>query len=135
MKRIICLIWILGWMGSSYSQKILLVNGHLHPVEGQEITSSLIEIENGKIIAIKNALSNSYNAKDWDTIIDATNQHVYPGFVAANRTHGLAEIDTVRATNDYELFREFNTHIRSPLPFNDEFNALETVRTHEKVIV
>jgi hypothetical protein len=135
MKRIICLIWILGWMGSSYSQKILLVNGHLHPVEGQEITSSLIEIENGKIIAIKNALSNSYNAKDWDTIIDATNQHVYPGFVAANSTLGLTEIDAVRATNDYDEVGDFNPHIRSQIAFNAESKVLETVKTNGVLLV
>lgn len=135
MKRNLGLILILGWFGCLHGQRILVVNGHLHPVEGQEITSSLIEIENGKIIAIKNALSNSYNAKDWDTIIDATNQHIYPGFVAANSTLGLTEIDAVRATNDYEEVGDFNPHIRSQIAFNAESKVLETVKTNGVLLV
>lgn len=133
-RKISILIVILG-LGMVHGQRILLVNGHLHPIEGQEITSSLIEIEDGKIIAIKNALSNSYNAKEWDTIIDATNQHVYPGFVAANSTLGLTEIDAVRATNDFDEVGELNPHIRSQIAFNAESKVLETVKTNGVLLV
>ncbi|MFM7386593.1 MAG: amidohydrolase family protein [Bacteroidota bacterium] len=135
MIRKICILIIILGLGIAHGQRILLVNGHLHPIEGQEITSSLIEIENGKIIAIKNALSNSYNTKEWDTVIDATNQHVYPGFVAANSTLGLTEIDAVRATNDFDEVGELNPHIRSQIAFNAESKVLETVKTNGVLLV
>lgn len=135
MARKICILIVILGLGMVHGQRILLVNGHLHPIEGQEITSSLIEIEDGKIIAIKNALSNSYNAKEWDTIIDATNQHVYPGFVAANSTLGLTEIDAVRATNDFDEVGELNPHIRSQIAFNAESKVLETVKTNGVLLV
>lgn len=135
MARKICILIVILGLGMVHGQRILLVNGHLHPIEGQEFTSSLIEIEDGKIIAIKNALSNSYNAKEWDTIIDATNQHVYPGFVAANSTLGLTEIDAVRATNDFDEVGELNPHIRSQIAFNAESKVLETVKTNGVLLV
>jgi len=100
MKTILFLTGLLVSIGFS-AQRILIVNGHLHPVVGQEITASLLEIVDGKITGIKNALSSTYNPKDWDTIIDATGQHIYPGFVAPNSTLGLTEIEAIRASNDY----------------------------------
>jgi len=118
-----------------FTQRILIANGHLHPVEGQEITSSLIEIENGVITGIKNALSYRYNPSEWDTVIDASNQHVYPGIVAPNSTLGLTEIDAVRATNDFNEVGIFNPHIRAQIAFNPESKVLETVKTNGVLLV
>ena len=118
-----------------FGQRILVVNGHLHPAEGQEIMSSLIEIEAGKIVGIKNSLSATYNPSDWDTIIDATGQHIYPGFVAPNSTLGLTEIEAVRSTNDYNEVGEINPHIRSQIAFNAESKVVETVKTNGVLLV
>ena len=135
MMKFIFLVSLSAIFHFSFAQRILIANGHLHPVEGQEITSSLIEIENGVIIGIKNALSNAVNAAEWDTIIDATNQHVYPGFVAPNSTLGLTEIDAVRATNDFQEVGKFNPHIRAQIAFNAESDVLETVKTNGVLLV
>jgi len=117
------------------AQRILIVNGFLHPVVGQEISNALIEIEKGKIIGIKNALANSYNPKDWDTVIDANGQHIYPAFVAANSTLGLTEIEAVRASNDYNDVGTFNPHLRTQIAFNVESKVLETAKTNGVLIV
>ena len=135
MKTIYYLLISLSLSLTTQGQRILIANGYLHPVEGQEITSSLIEIENGKIIGIKNALSESYNLKDWDTVIDATNQHVYPGFVAANSTLGLTEIDAIRATHDFEEVGVFNAHVRAQVAYNVESKVLETVKSNGVLLV
>jgi hypothetical protein len=60
---------------------------------------------------------------------------VYPGFVAANSTLGLTEIDAVRATNDYDEVGDFNPHIRSQIAFNAESKVLETVKTNGVLLV
>ena len=52
MKTILFLTSLLVSIGFS-AQRILIVNGHLHPVVGQEITASLLEIVDGKITGIK----------------------------------------------------------------------------------
>jgi imidazolonepropionase-like amidohydrolase len=36
----------------------------------------------------------------YDTTIDATGKHVYPGFIAPNSTLGLVEIDAVKSSDD-----------------------------------
>jgi hypothetical protein len=129
------LLVALGLWGFSFTQRILIANGHLHPVEGQEFSSSLIEIENGVITGIKNALSYKYNPLDWDTVIDASNQHIYPGIVAPNSTLGITEIDAVRATNDFYEVGRFNPHIRAQIAFNPESKVLETVKTNGVLLV
>ena len=134
MKTRLILIGLSISLGVS-AQRILIVNGHLHPVVGQEITASLLEMVDGKITGIKNALSTTYIAKDWDTIIDATGQHVYPGFVAPNSTLGLTEVDAIRATNDYNEVGEFNPHVRAQIAFNAESKVVETVKTNGVLLV
>jgi hypothetical protein len=134
MKTRLILIGLLISLGVS-AQRILIVNGHLHPVVGQEITASLLEMVDGKITGIKNALSTTYIAKDWDTIIDATGQHVYPGFVAPNSTLGLREVDAIRATNDYNEVGDFNPHVRAQIAFNAESKVVETVKTNGVLLV
>ena len=134
MKTRLILIGLLMSLGVS-AQRILIVNGHLHPVVGQEITASLLEMVDGKITGIKNALSSTYIAKDWDTIIDATGQHLYPGFVAPNSTLGLTEVDAIRASNDYNEVGEFNPHVRAQIAFNAESKVVETVKTNGVLLV
>ena len=43
------------------------------------------------------------------TVINAKGKHVYPGFIAANYSLGLAEIDAVRATRDFDEVGSMNT--------------------------
>jgi imidazolonepropionase-like amidohydrolase len=116
------------------NQKKLLLNGVLHVGNGEIFNNAAIGIENDKIIFIKNSLAYSYLAKDWDTIIDLQNQHVYPGFVAPNSTLGLTEIDAVRATNDFREVGELNPHIRSLIAYNAESKVISTVRTNGVLI-
>lgn len=134
MKTSLVLIGLLISLSLS-AQRILIVNGYLHPVVGQEISASLLEMVDGKITGIKNALSSTYDTKDWDTIIDATGQHIYPGFVAPNSTLGLTEVDAIRATNDYNEVGEFNPHVRAQIAFNAESNVVETVKTNGVLLV
>lgn len=117
----------------SFSQgttKKLLLNGILHVGSGEVFNNAAIGIENDKIIFIKNSFAYSYNVKDWDTIIDLQNQHVYPGFVAPNSTLGLTEIEAVRATNDFREVGELNPHIRALIAYNAESKVISTVRTN-----
>lgn len=134
MKTILFFISVLICFGFS-AQRILIVNGHLHPVVGQEITTSLLEMVDGKITGIKNALSATFDPSDWDTIIDATGQHIYPGFVAPNSTLGLTEIDAIRASNDYHEVGSFNPHVRAQIAFNAESKVVETVKTNGVLLV
>ena len=110
--------------------KILLIDGFLHVGNGETIDHGLIGIRNGIITEIGNSLTTSYKKTDWDTIISLEGQHIYPGFIAANTTLGLTEIDAVRATRDYNETGEFNPHVRSQVAFNPESKVVSTVLTN-----
>lgn len=140
MKRLIySLLILVAFVSSTYGQKkyskILLESGTVHIGNGQVITTGSIGIENGVIILIKNTLAYTYNKSDWDTIINLSGHHIYPGFVAPNSTLGLTEIDAVRASRDYEEIGVFNPHVRAQIAYNCESKVIETVRTNGVLMI
>ncbi len=110
--------------------KILFLHGNLHPGNGEAIPSATIGIKDGKIVLIKNSLAFTFEKSEWDTIIDLKGKHIYPGFVAANSTLGITEIDAVRATIDFNEVGRFNPNIRSQVAYNVESEVISTVRTN-----
>ncbi len=96
-----------------------------HLGNGQVIENSLIMFSNGKISFVGNA--NMKIARQ-GTIINAKGKHVYPGFIAANTSLGLAEIDAVRATRDVDEVGSMLPHIRSIIAYNTESKVIETMR-------
>lgn len=139
MTKIIGLLFALmlnygvGQVPSPQTQKynrILFKNGSAHIGNGNYIHNSVLAVENGKILFVKNALTYQLNESDWDTIIGLNGQHVYPGFIAANITMGLTEIDAVRATRDFNEVGQINPHIRSLIAYNTDSKVLYTVRTN-----
>lgn len=110
--------------------KVLLKNGNAHIGNGNVVEKSVIGWEAGKIILVKNALTYHIEKSEWDTIIDVKGQHVYPGFIAANSTLGLTEIDAVRATNDFDEVGPMNPNVRSLVAFNTDSKVMYTVRSN-----
>ena len=62
------------------------------------------------------------------TVVDASGKHVYPGFILANSTLGLGEIDAIRATRDYDELGTFLPHVRSLIAYNAESKVVESLR-------
>ncbi len=131
IKAILVLIgWIFLLSTASWGQKILITKAKVHVGDGTVIEQGLVGIENGEITLVKNALTYPVEAAEWDTIIELSNQHLYPGFFAMNSTLGLTEIDAVRATVDFKEVGEYNPHIRSLIAFNVESRIISTVRSN-----
>ena len=80
------------------TKSILITGGKAHIGNGKVIENSLISISNGKITTITDATN--VRPEKHDIYIDASGKHIYPGFIAANATLGLVEIDAVKASND-----------------------------------
>lgn len=140
MKIIIATFLILiASVNSSYGQKkynkILLENATLHIGNGQVISTGTVGIENGVITIVRNSLAYTYNKSDWDTIINLSGHHIYPGFVAPNSTLGLTEIDAVRASRDFHEMGTFNPHVRAQIAYNCESSVIETVRTNGVLMI
>ena len=104
---------------------ILIQGATLHIGDGSIIENGMIGIANGKIIEIgvTGSQQNSY-----ETSINANGQHVYPGFIAANSTVGMVEIDAIRPTNDLNEIGTFLPNIRTIIAYNAESKVVESLR-------
>ena len=116
--------------GERQTKKILLLNGTAHLGTGEMINRSAIVLENGKIVKVMNALTNTINNSDYDTVIDINDKHVYPGFIAVNSTLGLMEIGAIRATEDFEEIGTYNPNVRSIIAYNTDSKITPTIRTN-----
>jgi imidazolonepropionase-like amidohydrolase len=130
---------LIASVNSSFGQKkytkILLEGATTHIGNGNIISTGTVGIENGVITLVKNTLAYTYNKSDWDTVINLTGHHLYPGFVAPNSTLGLTEIDAVRASRDFQETGTYNPHVRAQIAYNCESQVLETVRTNGVLLV
>jgi len=96
-----------------------------HLGNGEVIENSLIMFSNGRIEFVGSA---KMKIARMGTVINARGKHVYPGFIAANTSLGLAEIDAVRATRDVDEVGTMLPHIRSIIAYNTESKVVETMR-------
>jgi imidazolonepropionase-like amidohydrolase len=96
-----------------------------HLGNGQIIENSLIMFSEGKIVFVGNA---NVKIARRGTVINANGKHVYPGFIAANATLGLVEIDAVKASDDEDEIGANNPHIRSLIAYNAESKIIESMR-------
>lgn len=120
---------------TALAQRILLLHGMAHIGNGTVVESAAIGVVNDRIAFVKNSLTQTFNNKDWDTIINCNGQHFYPGLVSANNTLGLTEIDAVRATRDFNDVGDWNPHVRAQVAYNVESKVVETVRTNGVLLV
>jgi hypothetical protein len=112
--------------GTKQSEPIAIVGGTAHIGNGSILENSLLIFENG---VIKN-VSEYLGTEDLTQmkVIDAKNQHLYPGFIVPNSTLGLIEIDAVRASDDDAEIGTWNPHIRSLIAYNTESKVVESMR-------
>ena len=137
MKKIntlgFCLFFLTFAFGQTPAEKqakrIMLYGATAHIGNGELIENSLIVIEDGKIVTIENANNVRIDISNAD-YFDVIGKHIYPGFILPNSTLGLADIDAVRATRDFDEVGEFNPHIRSIIAYNTDSPVLPTIRTN-----
>lgn len=106
------------------SKTISIVGATAHIGNGQVIENSVLTFEEGKITAI----GASGDVDPSGEIINAEGKHLYPGFIAANATLGLVEVDAVRATDDEDEIGTMLPHIRSLIAYNAESKLIESMR-------
>ncbi len=104
-----------------------IVGATAHIGDGTVIENSIIVVSDGKITTIGPEASAPLT-KQAMTIIDAKDKHVYPGFIVANGTLGLVEVDAVKASDDLSELGTYNPHIRSIIAYNTESKVVESMR-------
>ena len=107
------------------SNPITIEGATAHLGNGQVIENSLIMFSDGKITFVGSAMMKIARI---GTVINAKGKHIYPWFIATNASLGLAEIDAVKATRDFDEVGTMNPHIRSLIAYNAESKVVESMR-------
>ena len=145
MKKIILLNIL--FLNLIYSQQtpaptqdksVLIYGSTAHIGNGEAIKNSVIGFTDGIIDLVASTdgiwsneilmMFSDSNSKKYDTIIDASNSHIYPGIIALNTNLGLVEVDAVRASVDDDETGTYLPEIRSIIAYNAESKAVESMR-------
>jgi imidazolonepropionase-like amidohydrolase len=111
--------------GAKQTEYVTIEGGTAHLGNGSVIENSLLVFYEGKLTFVGSALTKT---KRKGRVINATGKQIYPGFIAANATLGLVEIDAVKASNDQREIGIMNPHIRSLIAYNAESKVVESMR-------
>ncbi|MFN6378581.1 MAG: amidohydrolase, partial [Flavobacteriales bacterium] len=101
-------------------KSVLIMNATAHIGNGDVIENSVVGFKEGKITLVADARTVRIDMSAYDTIIQASGMHLYPGFIASNTTLGLHEIDAVRAQNDVSEVGTYKPSVRSAIAFNTD---------------
>jgi imidazolonepropionase-like amidohydrolase len=109
---------------------IALLNATAHIGNGEVIEGSLIVINKDKIETVSSNKGLKLDYKSFDTVIDLTGKHIYPGLINTNNVLGLHDAEAVRATVDFQEVGHINPHIRSLIAYNTDNLIIPTVKTN-----
>ena len=112
--------------GPEQKTPILLTNGTIHTVTGENITNGQILFEDGVILAIGKTVKVPANCET----IDVSGKHVYPGLIAGISSIGLVEINSVRATIDFGELGTINSNIRAEVAVNPDSEIIPVTRAN-----
>lgn len=116
------------------SKSILLMNGICHVGNGTVIENSAVGFKDGIITLVADATVIRIDKSAWDTTINCSGKHVYPGLIAPNSTLGLVELEAVRATADFNEVGYLNPHVRTQTAYNTDSRITPTIRTNGVLI-
>ncbi|QEC54196.1 imidazolonepropionase-like amidohydrolase [Anseongella ginsenosidimutans] len=111
----------------SQEKPVLITGAMIHVGNGKVIENGAILFADGKITGIGTA--GSLDAPG-ATIIDAAGKHVYPGFIACHSIMGLAEVEAVRATRDFNETGSLNPNVRAIVAYEADSYVPATVRSN-----
>lgn len=132
LKYTLLIIFVFGLAGlyaqqtpaDTQKESVTITGATLHLGNGQVIEKGALVFSDGILTEV--GTTDEVQAKG--QVIVANGKHVYPGFILANSSLGLGEIDAVRATRDFEELGTFLPHIRSLIAYNAESKVVESMR-------
>ncbi len=111
-------------------KKILYTGAVAHTGTGEVIGNSAVGFVDGKLTLVADATLIRIDKSAYDTIIDVSGKHIYPGLIALNTIIGLSEIEAVRSTNDYVETGSVNPSSRSIIAYNTDSKVIPTLRSN-----
>ena len=110
------------------SKPIAIIGATIHTGTGKVIKDGYISFANGKITGIGDARIVKFGSDI--ELITANGKHIYPGFIASITTLGLTEVESVRATHDFQEVGDMNPHVRSIIAYNTDSKVPNTLRSN-----
>jgi imidazolonepropionase-like amidohydrolase len=109
------------------AQDAVVIRGAvIHPVIDPDITGSTLLIQNGSIADIGPKVTLPKGAR----VIDAKGLHVYPGMIDSATSVGLAEIGSIRETQDTTELGDFNPQLRTLVAVNPASEHIPVARAN-----
>jgi imidazolonepropionase-like amidohydrolase len=104
---------------------VALVGATIHPVGGPAIEGTIV-FDGGKITAIGVDAAVPEGAEK----IDVAGKHVYPALFDALTDMGLVEINSVRATDDFQETGQVNPNVRAVVAVNPDSELIPVARSN-----
>jgi imidazolonepropionase-like amidohydrolase len=101
----------------------VFINANIHLGNGQVLENAQFGIRDGKVVRAgyyKMALDGSE--------IDLKGKHIYPGFILTSTNLGLTEVDSFKATLDYNETGQLNPNVRSLVAYNTDSERIPVMR-------
>ena len=107
-----------------------MINATAHIGNGKLIENSLVVINKNKLEVVSSITGIRLNPSSYDTVIDLTGKHIYPGIINTNNVLGLHDAEAVRATRDFSEVGNINPHVRALIAYNTDNLITPTVKTN-----
>ena len=117
----------LGVKAAPQAEPIVIIGATIHPVSAPAIENGYIAFEKGVITAIG---SGSPERTSDTRVIEAKGRHVYPGLISADTQLGLAEMASIRATNDHSETGGITPEVRAIVAVNPDSTLLPVTRSN-----
>jgi imidazolonepropionase-like amidohydrolase len=104
---------------------LVITNAHIFPVTRPPIDRGTIVVRNGRI----ESLGANVSAPAGATVIDASGQEVYPGWISGRSTIGLSDPGPGGFADINEML-EFNPQLRPTVAFHNDSEAIPVARAN-----
>lgn len=112
--------------GPPQTRPIALVHAVLHTVSGPVIDRGTLVFDGGRITA----LGRDVPVPEGAEVIDLAGRHVYPGLFEPLSDLGLVEINSIRATIDFQETGTINPNVRSLVAINPDSELIPVARSN-----
>ena len=109
------------------SKPVMLIGGTVHTATGKTIANAAVAFQNGKLTYVGTAEGAPADKSAFE-VIDLKGQHIYPGFILTNTRLGLVEVESIRATADFDEAGEYNPNVRSQPAYNTDSEHIAACR-------
>jgi imidazolonepropionase-like amidohydrolase len=114
--------------GAAQSRPVAIVGATIHPIASPAIEGGTIVFAGGRIAAV--GASSSVAVPEGAERVDGSGLHVWPGLISAWSRLGLSEIESIRASNDFEETGGINPNVRAEAAFQSESETLPVTRSN-----